>query len=327
MRRLLTPLAALALLVPVAACGGDDSGDSGGGGGGGGEQEVRELRVGVIPIVDVAPIYLGVEQGFFEEQGLEVELVPGSGGAAAVPGVVSGDYDFSFGNVTSILLASSEGLPLRIVANGVSSTADPETDFSAVVVPGGSDIQSVADLEGRRVAVNNLKNIGEVTIRKGIEDAGGDGSNVEFVELPFPEMPAAVAGGNVDAAWVVEPFVTVATGQGARAVFYPFAEPIEDLTVATYFTLEPTIQEDPEMVDAFQAAINKSLQYANDNPDEVRRILLTYTQIPEAAAQAIRLPSWPEEVNWDSVQTVAELMTEFGITEETADVESLQATD
>src|SRR5215204_5131236 len=120
MRRLITPLAALALLVPVAACGGDDSGDSGGGGGGG-EQEVRELRVGVIPIVDVAPIYLGVEQGFFEEQGLEVELVPGSGGAAAVPGVVSGDYDFSFGNVTSILLASSEGLPLRIVANGVSS--------------------------------------------------------------------------------------------------------------------------------------------------------------------------------------------------------------
>ena len=92
MRRLLTPLAALALLVPVAACGGDDSGDSGGGGGGGGDQEVQLARVGVIPIVDVAPIYLGVEQGFFEEQGLEVELVPGSGGAAAVPCVVSGDY-------------------------------------------------------------------------------------------------------------------------------------------------------------------------------------------------------------------------------------------
>jgi NitT/TauT family transport system substrate-binding protein len=326
MRRLLTPLAALALLVPLAACGGDDS-DDGGGGGGGGSEEVRQLRVGVIPIVDVAPIYLGVEQGFFEEQGLEVELVPGSGGAAAVPGVVSGDYDFSFGNVTSILLANSEGLPLRIVANGVSSTADPATDFSAVVVPAGSEIQSVADLEGRRVAVNNLKNIGEVTIRQGIQDAGGDGSNVEFVELPFPEMPAAVAGGNVDAAWVVEPFVTVATGQGARPVFYPFAEPIEDLTVATYFTLEQTIQEDPELVDAFQDAIDESLEYANDNPDEVRRILLTYTQIPEAAAQAIRLPSWPEEVNWDSVQTVAELMTEFGITEETADVEALQATD
>jgi NitT/TauT family transport system substrate-binding protein len=244
-----------------------------------------------------------------------------------VPGVVSGDYDFSFGNVTSILLAESQGLPLKVVANGVSSTADPATDFSAVVVPADSPIQSVADLAGKRVAVNNLKNIGEVTIRKGVEDAGGDPASVEFLELPFPDMPAAVANGDVDAAWVVEPFVTVATGQGARAVFYPFAEPIEDLTVATYFTSEQVIQEDPDLVDDFQAAINESLEYASSNPDEVRRILLTYTQIPEEAAQAIRLPSWPQEVNWESVEVVAGLMTDFGISEETADVDALNATD
>jgi len=327
MRRLLATTAALALATTLAACGGDGSDDSSSGGGGGGSDEVRSIRVGVIPIVDVAPIYLGVEQGFFEDRNIDVELVPGSGGAAAVPGVVSGDYDFSFGNVTSILLAGSEGLPLRVVANGVSSTGDVATDFSAVVVPANSPIQSVADLEGKRVAVNNLKNIGEVTIRKGIEDAGGDPSNVEFLELPFPEMPAAVAGGNVDAAWVVEPFVTVATGQGARAIFYPFAEPIEDLTVATYFTTEQVIQEDPDLVDDFQAAINESLEYANSNPDEVRRILLTYTQIPPAAAEQIRLPSWPQEVNWDSIETVAELMADFGITEEPTDVDALKATD
>jgi NitT/TauT family transport system substrate-binding protein len=325
MRRLLATTAAVLLATSLAACGGDDSADSSGGGGG--SDEVRSIRVGVIPIVDVAPIYLGVEQGFFEDRNIDVELVPGSGGAAAVPGVVSGDYDFSFGNVTSILLAESQGLPLKVVANGVSSTADPATDFSAVVVPADSPIQSVADLAGRRVAVNNLKNIGEVTIRKGVEDAGGDPASVEFLELPFPDMPAAVANGDVDAAWVVEPFVTVATAQGARAVFYPFAHPIEDLTVATYFTSEQVIQEDPDLVDDFQAAINESLEYASSNPDEVRRILLTYTQIPEEAAQAIRLPSWPQEVNWESVEVVAGLMTDFGISEETADVDALNATD
>ncbi len=323
MRRLLAPIAALTLIA-TAACGGGGGGGSSEGGDSG---EPRAIRVGVIPIVDVAPIYLGVDQGFFADRGLDVELVPGSGGAAAVPGVVSGDYDFSFGNVTSILLASTQDLPLRIIANGVATTGDPATDYSAVVVPGNSPIQSVADLEGKRIAVNNLKNIGEVTIRKGIEDAGGDPANVQFVELPFPEMPAAVQQGNVDAAWVVEPFVTVATGQGARPVFYPFAEPIPDLTVATYFTLEPTIQQEPDLVDDFQAAINESLQYAQDNPDEVRRIILTYTQIPQEAAQQIKLPSFPQEVDWDSVQTVAELMAKYGITEDTADVDSLKATD
>ncbi|SOD93091.1 ABC transporter substrate-binding protein [Blastococcus haudaquaticus] len=326
MRRLLTPVAALALLIPLAACGGDDS--SGDGGGGGGDaQEVRELRVGVIPIVDVAPIYLGVEQGFFEDRGMDVELVPGSGGAAAVPGVVSGDYDFSFGNVTSVLLAGSEGLPLRIVANGVATTGDPETDFSGVVVPGDSAIQDASGLQGRTVAVNNLKNIGEVTIRKAIEDAGGDPSDVNFVELPFPEMPAAVAGGDVDAAWVVEPFLTVSKNQGSRSILAPFAEPIENLTVACYFTTEQMLQEDPELVDEFQAAMEESLTYANENPDEVRRIILTYTQVPPEAAEAIALPSFPAEIDVESVETVAELMQEFGITSEQADVDSLLATD
>jgi NitT/TauT family transport system substrate-binding protein len=327
MRRLLAPLAVLALVTSVAACGGDGSDDSSGNGGGSGSDEVRSIRVGTIPIVDTAPIYLGVEQGFFEDRGIEVELVSGSGGAAAVPGVVSGDYDFSFGNVTSILLAESQDLPLRIVANGVATTGDPAGDFSQVMVPGDSDIQDVAGLQGKTVSVNNLKNIGEVTIRKAIEDAGGDPSDITFVELPFPDMPAALAEGNVDAAWLVEPFVTVATGQGARSVLAPFAEPIEDLTVAVYFTTEQLIQEDPDLVEDFRAAMEESLAYADANPDEIRRIILTYTQVPEAAAAEIALPSFPQEVNWDSVQTVADLMQEFGITEEEPDVDVLRATD
>jgi NitT/TauT family transport system substrate-binding protein len=72
------------------------------------------------------------------------------------------------------------------------------------------------------VAVNNVRDIGEVTIRKVVQDAGGDPDSVEFVGLAFPDMAAAVANGDVDAAWVVEPFVTVATGQGARKVVADF---------------------------------------------------------------------------------------------------------
>jgi NitT/TauT family transport system substrate-binding protein len=324
MRRLLTSLAALALVTSLAACGDDSAAGNASGGGG---QEVRSIRVGVIPIVDVAPIYLGQEQGFFEDRGIKIELVQGSGGAAAVPGVVSGDYDFSFGNVTSVLLAGSQDLPLRYVANGVSSTGDPETDFSGVVVPADSSVQDAADLAGKRIAVNNLKNIGEVTIRKAVEDAGGDPAGVEFVELPFPEMPAAVEAGNVDAAWVVEPFLTVATGQGARSVLAPFAEPIKNLTVAGYFTTQQMIEKDPGLVADFRDAINESLQYAQANPDEVRRIVLTYTQIAPEVAQQMKLPSFPTEINVDSLKTVAELMAQFGITDEQVDAEPLLATD
>ncbi len=322
MRRLLVPIATLVLLS-TAACGGSD----GGGSTPTAEDGTRQLTVGVIPIVDVAPIYLGQEQGFFADRGIELELVPTSGGAAAVPGVVSGDFQFAFGNVTSVLVAGSQGLPLKVVAEGNSSTGDPATDFSAVVVGPDSPIQGAADLAGKTVAVNNFKNIGEVTIRKMVEDAGADSSTIKFVEIAFPDAPAAVVGGDVDAAWVVEPFVTVATGQGARKVLANFAEAVPDLTVATYFTTEQVVAEDPELVDDFQAAIGESLQYATDNPDEVRRIITTYTQISPEVAEKMALPAFPQDVDVQSLETVAELMQEYGITSEPADVDALLATD
>lgn len=325
MRRLLAATAAVALATTLAACGG--GGSSGGSSGGtAGEQGVRQLKVGVIPIVDVAPIYLGQEQGFFKNRNISLELVQETGGAAAVPGVVAGDFQFSFGNVTSVLLAASQNLPLRIVAEGNSSTGDPATDFSAVVVKGDSPIQSAADLAGKTVSVNNLKNIGEVTIRKAVEDAGGDSSTIKFVELPFPDMPAAVAKGDVDAAWVVEPFVTVATSQGARKVVANFAEAVPDLTVASYFTTAQRIKEDPKLVDDFRAAIQQSLKYAQDNPDEVRRIITTYTKITPDVAAKMALPAFPQDVNVASLTTVAELMNKYGITDKTVDVKPLLAT-
>jgi NitT/TauT family transport system substrate-binding protein len=322
MRRLLAPIAAIAVLT-TAACGSSgDSGSSSGGGGG-----PVHLKVGVIPIVDVAPIYLGQDQGFFKNHDIDLELVQESGGAAAVPGVVAGDFQFSFGNVTSVLLAASQNVPLRMVAEGNSSTGDPATDFSGVVVPADSPIRTAADLAGRTVAVNNLKNIGEVTIRKVVEDAGGDPDSVKFIELAFPDMPAAVTSGNVDAAWVVEPFLTAATSQGARKVVANFAEAVPNLTVACYFTTEQYIQQNPDVVDNFQAAIKESLQYAQDNPDEVRRIITTYTSISADIATTMALPAYPPQIDVDSLKAVADLMTKYGITEDTVDVDKLLATD
>ena len=103
--------------------------------------ELTEVTVGVIPIVDTAAIWLGEEQGFFEEEGIDLDIQTTSGGAAAVPGVVSGDFDFAFGNTLSVMVAQGEGLDLEYVANGTTTSGDTERDFGAVVVPADSDIQ------------------------------------------------------------------------------------------------------------------------------------------------------------------------------------------
>jgi NitT/TauT family transport system substrate-binding protein len=319
MRRLLAPIAAVALLI--TACGGssgDSSSEAGSSSGG-----TTKISVGVIPIVDVAPIYLGKEQGFFSDRGIDLDLVQTTGGAASVPGVIAGDFQYSFANITSVLLAQSTGLPLRVIAEGNSSTGDEAADFAGIVVPPGSDVTSPKQLEGKTVAVNNLKNIGEVTIRKAIEDDGGNPDDVEFAELAFPDMPAALANKQVDAAWLVEPFFTVAKQAGNTLISSNLATAAPDMTIGTYFTTEQQIKENPELTTNFRAAIQESLQYAQDNPDEVRRILLTYTKIDPAVAQALTLPAFPQEVNADSVQAVADLMVKYGMTEKKPDVDAV----
>ncbi|HEV7211314.1 MAG TPA: ABC transporter substrate-binding protein [Blastococcus sp.] len=318
MRRLLAPIAVLALATSLAACGGSSSGSSASDSTG-----VRHVKVGAIPIVDVAPIYLGVQQGFFKKRNLDVEIVQTTGGAAAVPGVVSGDFQFAFANITSVLLAQSQGLPLKVVASGNASTGDVKKDFGGIVVPPNSPIKSAKDLEGQTVAVNNLKNIGEVTVRAAIEKDGGDPSKVKFVELPFPDMPAALASGKVKAAWLVEPFFTVTKKQGDVNISSNLAITAPNLTIGTYFTTTQQIAKDKKLADDFTAGIQESLKYAQANPDAVRKVLLTYTKITPDVANAITLPAFPSEVNKASVQTVADLMVKYGMTDKKPDVNAV----
>jgi NitT/TauT family transport system substrate-binding protein len=322
MRRKLVALLAAPMLFAVA-CGGSDEDSTGGGADGGGGGEVDQVTVGVIPIVDVAPIYLGVEQGFFEEEGIDVTLESGQGGAAIVPGVVSGEFEFGFSNVTSVLLAAQEGVPLKVIANGVASTGEQGADYGGVVVSPDSGITDAAGLAGKRVAVNTLNNIGTTTVRASVREAGGDPEAVEFVELPFPDMGAALDQGNVDAIWVVEPFLTLATQAGGEVIASNFVDAADDLTVATYFTSQQLIQEDADLVERFVAALERSLEFAQENPDEVRAVLGTYTQIDQAVIDAMILPAWPTEINRESIEQLAELGVEDGLLDEAPDLDAL----
>lgn len=306
----------MAVVTALGGCGGDDDESSSGDG-------TTDVKVGVIPIVDVAPLYLGVDKGFFEDEGLKVTLESGQGGAAIVPGVASEQFEFGFSNNVSLLVAKQQGLPIKLVAAGNSTTGEVGNDFSAVVVPEGSAIKSAADLAGKTVAVNTLNNIGTVTINKVVEDDGGDYSGIEYVELAFPDMPAAVAGGQVDAAWVVEPFVSLSQAQGATPIAWNFAGTDPDLMIASYFTSEKTADSDPEMVEGFAAAMKKSLEYASENPDEVARILQTYTELDADAAVNITYPKWPSEINEDSIDLLADLAVEQGVLEEKPDIDAM----
>jgi NitT/TauT family transport system substrate-binding protein len=316
MRRPLTTLAALVVAALVlAGCGGDGGEKSAGGN--------DKLTVGVIPIVDTAPIWLGKDKGFFKDEGIDLELTKTTGGAAAVPGVVNGEFDFAFGNIMSVMVAQDQGLPLRFVANGVTTSGQAGKDFSGVVVPKGSDIKSPKDLEGKTVGVNNLKNIGDTTVRNAVEADGGDPSKVKFSEVAFPDAPAALTKGNVDAAWILEPFLSKSIAEGGTVISWNYVEMSPKLDIAGYFTKDETIAKDGDLVKRFQAAMNKSLEYAQDHPDEVRDIVGTYAEMDAKTREAMVLPKFTPDFDRGAATQLGDAAVKYGTLKKAPDLDKL----
>ena len=318
-RRRLAPigLTAAAAMLALTACGGDDSGDIGADG------ELTPVEVGVIPIGDVASIYVGQQEGIFEEHGIDLTLTQAQGGAAIVPGVQSGDLDFGYSNVTSLVMARSQGLPVQIVATGPQTTGSPDEDFAAVMVDPNSGIESITDLEGQTLAVNTLNNIFDSVISAGLEAEGGDADQVEFVEMAFPDMVAQLEAGNVDAISAVDPFAVMGDEAGLERIYGPFSEPVEDLSIGGYFTNEQVIADDPELVENFTAAMKESQQYAENNPDIVREVITEYTEADPAIIEQTALPRFPQEHHRDSLQQIIDISVETGLIEEPVAMEDL----
>jgi NitT/TauT family transport system substrate-binding protein len=313
-------LLALACAVALAACG-DDNG--GGGGGEGAESGPTTLRVGVIPIADVAPLYLGMKQGFFEDEQLKIEPQLAEGGAAITPAVVNGDFQIGFSNTISLLIAASQDLPVQIISQGVLAGESEEDAWADLLVLKDGPIKEPADLEGKTIAVNTLKNICEVTIKASLEKEGVAVDTLKFAEVPFPDMNAALEAGRVDGACVVEPFVSQGKAGKARGIDPFYVRTAPDLTVATYFTSKQYAEENADVVDRFVAAMNKSLEFAQENPDAVREVLLEYTEIPPEAAEQIKLPVWRPDLNEPTIELLSELSVKYGLIEGEPDLGEL----
>lgn len=315
-------LASLAVLSLTACGSGSPSGgeaqDSSDGQG-----TLEQITVGVIPIVDTAPIWLGEAKGFFADEGLDLNIETATGGSAIVPGIQSGSYDFAFSNLISVMVANDKGLEMQFVANGISTTGDLKSDVGSVLVKKDSPISSPKDLSGKKVSVNNLSNIGDTTIKSIVEQAGGNPDTVEFVEVPFPDAPAALENGIVDAAWILEPFQSAALDSGAKMLSANFAEFDPELDVAGYFTSTQYAQSNPEVTEKFTSAMNKSLDYAQEHPDEVRDIVGTYTKISEEVRAEMVLPRFRSEFNKDAAQKLGDAAQSYGTLAKPVDLDKL----
>jgi NitT/TauT family transport system substrate-binding protein len=301
----------------LTACGGDAEQASEGSG----KAELVQITAGIIPISNLTPFHVAQEMGFFEDQGLEVEATTATGGGALTSALTGGSVQFAYSNLVTPVVAAAGGVDLKIVAG--QNAAQMETpDAMALVVAADSDYQKAADLKGQLIAVNALKNINEIATDAVLEQAGVSPDEVEYIEMPFPEMANALIRGDIAAANLVEPFRTL-MGDQLRELSYPYLEIKPGLDIAGWISSSSYVEEHPEVVEKFTAALDEANRYLNEDPEEKIKWTAEFTQSEPELIRKITLDRWVSTIDPDGFQQLVDLAAEYGVLDKRIDVTTL----
>jgi NitT/TauT family transport system substrate-binding protein len=274
--------------------------------------EKPDLTVGAVQSTTAAGLYLAVQHGFFAVAGLAVKVVPITGSGPAMTALLNGTIDVSFGNYVSFIAAQAKGAArLRILAEGNNATAREEE----IMTWKGSPITTVAGLRGKTIAVNALAGVGTLLVSSVLAENAAPVSSVKFTAIPFPDMDTALSARRVDAAWMVEPYITQSEiSSGAVAVADCDQGATQNFPVSGYVVTGQWASRYPRTVAAFTAALNRGQVLADTSRPAVERVLPQYIKISKAAAALVVTGSYPvAPVNRVAIQRVADVMHQFGV--------------
>jgi NitT/TauT family transport system substrate-binding protein len=271
-----------------------------------GRTKLTTINLDTLPIANGFPLDLGIQKGFFANHGIEIKKTTLQSGNDIVLALANGNGEIGYIGYVPAMIGRTQGIKFTVVAASDDEGTTVDDNWQNILVRGSSSIRAPGDLSGKTIAVNALKGVGEVMIKAALKKQGVDPNSVKLVALPFPSMRAALNNGQIDAFWAPEPFVTQGLGDGDRIVMAPGPILGRYWPVGCYGALEGWISSHPELAKAFREAMNQSLTYAQQHPDEIRALL-------PAATRNIRLPIWSSVVDRDKLVQLAKYTKEFGV--------------
>ncbi|WP_176611308.1 ABC transporter substrate-binding protein [Actinomadura sp. WMMB 499] len=316
-RAVLAGALAIAVGLTGAACGGEEETAAPG------DLETSRIRLGTMTVADTAPIQLAIDEGLFEEEGLEVRLQTLQGGAEAIPKLKSGALDISFGNYVSLITASVKdpGFKPKIVAEGFQSGPKTHT----LMVREDSPYHSIDDLKGKKIGVNTKQNISTLMIQAAGEPRGASFSDDDFVEVPPPNMEQALKSESVEAVQAIEPFGTqMQQSIGARMVVDLSSGATADFPIAGYASTEKFVKENPKTVAAFQRALQKASGRCAERK-VVQETLPKYAKITSEVASTMSYGTYTSTLSAERLQRVPDVMQQFGYIDSKLDINTLIA--
>jgi NitT/TauT family transport system substrate-binding protein len=331
LRRVGVAVAVLPLVWGLAACGSGDSSAAAAAGGDGGIAD--QVRLGYFANVTHAAALIGVEQGYFaEELGDETTLTAQvfNAGPDEVEALFAGALDAAYIGPSPTINAygQSEGDAIRIIAGAASGGAQ-------LVVREG--IETPDDLRGTTLASPQLGNTQDVALRtwlteQGLENSVEGGGDLTIAPTPNSDIPNLFRSGELDGAWVPEPFASVLVLEAGGQVLvnekdlWPEGQFVTThLIVRTEF-----LEQYPETVDALVRAHVESIEFATDDPPGAKAAV--NSALEAAGGRQLATPvldrAWSElTVTYDPIASTLAESAQHGVaagtTEEEVDLNGI----
>lgn len=320
--RVASGLLAAALTLSLTACGGSSGNSDASAAADSADSGATHLRLIYSPSLCAAPMYIAIENGYFEDEGLDIEQVTVD--AAHVSEAIGTDQvDVGMGLIGKMLQPLENGLPIKF-------TTGIHTGCTKLLVPGDSDIKSVADLKGKKIGVPGLADAATVVSKRSLSAAGigvtDQNMEVEFSVYSRNDLAQALQNGAVDAIALGDPAASIAEEQyGLTALIDTATDPTyKDEYCCDAFVTSKLAEENPEAAAAFTRAVQKGAQWVEEHPEETAKIIVDkkYT-VGDADLLAAILETYNYKPSvqggYDALKLGAEQLTEIGILKEGTD--------
>lgn len=283
--------------------------------------DLTPLAIGTLPSAADAVVNYADDNGYFRDAGINATISIMNNGNVIWDAILGRSLAIGAGNIGSLAVARSKGVPLRVIAPAALATRTAPLGF--IMVRKGSTIRSGPDFTNKIVATVAIKTVGEAIFRSWIDKTGGDSKTVRYLEMPYPSMADAVESGRVDAALIIDPFAVMARD---KATILPdnYYTGLRLPTLVTCFVAaDPWLDANADTARKFVRAIRRAAIWANGHGPESHLLLSRITKIDPAIVSQMAPVTFAPMLDPATIRPSLDAMVKYGLLDKSTDPKDL----